>query len=62
MDSIVAEPPEIKFLFLILFGLGGLANLGKSEAVLPAYLVGLWQALCARYSRGNSLKGYCGGK
>jgi Kef-type K+ transport system membrane component KefB len=33
--------PEIKFLFLILFGLGGLANLGKSEAVLPAYLVGM---------------------
>ncbi len=33
--------PEIKFLFLILFVLGGLANLGKSEAVLPAYLVGM---------------------
>jgi len=33
--------PEIKFLFLILFGLGGLATLGKSEAVLPAYLVGM---------------------
>jgi len=33
--------PEIKFLFLVLFGLGGLANLGKSEAVLPAYLVGM---------------------
>lgn len=36
-----ASEPEIKFLFLILFGLGGLANLGKSEAVLPAYLVGM---------------------
>src|SRR5205807_9376448 len=36
-----ASEPEIKFLFLMLFGLGGLANLGKSEAVLPAYLVGM---------------------
>jgi Kef-type K+ transport system membrane component KefB len=33
--------PEIKFLFFVLFGLGGLASLAKSEAVLPAYLVGL---------------------
>jgi Kef-type K+ transport system membrane component KefB len=33
--------PEIKFLFLVLFFLGGLAQLAKSEAVLPAYLVGL---------------------
>lgn len=33
--------PEIKFIFLVLFFLGGLANLGKSEAVLPAYLVGM---------------------
>jgi Kef-type K+ transport system membrane component KefB len=33
--------PEIKFLFLVLFGLGGLANLGKSEVVLPAYLIGM---------------------
>jgi Kef-type K+ transport system membrane component KefB len=33
--------PEIKFLFLVLFALGGLANLGKSEAVLPAYLIGM---------------------
>ena len=33
--------PEIKFLFLILFALGGLAQTAKSEAVLPAYLVGL---------------------
>lgn len=33
--------PEIKFLFLILFALGGLANEANSEAVLPAYLVGL---------------------
>jgi Kef-type K+ transport system membrane component KefB len=36
-----ASEPEIKFLFLVLFGLGGLANLGKSEAVLPAYLMGM---------------------
>ena len=36
-----ASEPEIKLLFLVLFGLGGLANLGKSEAVLPAYLVGM---------------------
>jgi Kef-type K+ transport system membrane component KefB len=36
-----ASEPEIKFLFLVLFALGGLANLGKSEAVLPAYLVGM---------------------
>jgi Kef-type K+ transport system membrane component KefB len=33
--------PEVKFLFLILFFLGGLASAAKSEAVLPAYLVGL---------------------
>jgi len=36
-----ASEPEIKFLFVVLFLLGGLANLGKSEAVLPAYLVGM---------------------
>ena len=36
-----ASEPEIKFIFLVLFGLGGLANLGRSEAVLPAYLVGM---------------------
>src|ERR1700732_686086 len=36
-----ASEPEIKFIFLVLFVLGGLANLGKSEAVLPAYLVGM---------------------
>ncbi len=33
--------PEIKFLFLVLFLLGGLASQAKSEAVLPAYLIGL---------------------
>lgn len=33
--------PEVKFIFLVLFLLGGLAKVAKSEAVLPAYLVGL---------------------
>ena len=36
-----ASEPEIKLLFLVLFGLGGLASPGKSEAALPAYLVGM---------------------
>lgn len=33
--------PEVKFIFFVLFALGGLATLAGSEAVLPAYLVGL---------------------
>jgi hypothetical protein len=33
--------PEVKFIFFVLFFLGGFANAAKSEAVLPAYLVGL---------------------
>ncbi|HEY8954131.1 MAG TPA: cation:proton antiporter [Candidatus Dormibacteraeota bacterium] len=33
--------PEIKFVFLVLLALGGLATAAGSEAVLPAYLVGL---------------------
>lgn len=33
--------PEIKYLLVVLFGLGALANIARSEAVLPAYLVGL---------------------
>lgn len=33
--------PEIKFIFFMLFVLGGFATTAKSEAVLPAYLVGL---------------------
>jgi Kef-type K+ transport system membrane component KefB len=33
--------PEVKFIFLVLFFLGGLAKVAQSEAVLPAYLVGL---------------------
>jgi Kef-type K+ transport system membrane component KefB len=32
---------EVKFFFLVLFLLGGLATVAKSEAVLPAYLIGL---------------------
>jgi Kef-type K+ transport system membrane component KefB len=33
--------PEIKFFLLVLFALGGFATAVKSEAVLPAYLVGM---------------------
>ena len=33
--------PETKFIFLALFFLGGLGDLAKSEAVLPAYLIGM---------------------
>lgn len=33
--------PEVKFVFLLLLGLGGLATAARSEAVLPAYLLGL---------------------
>lgn len=33
--------PEVKFILLILFFMGGLATIAKSEAVLPAYLIGL---------------------
>jgi Kef-type K+ transport system membrane component KefB len=32
---------EVKFLFLVLFVLGALATAAQSEAVLPAYLIGL---------------------
>jgi Kef-type K+ transport system membrane component KefB len=40
VGSRISEP-ETKFIFLLLFGLGGLALMAKSEAVLPAYLVGM---------------------
>lgn len=40
LNGRVSEP-EIKFLFLVLFLLGGVAQLAGSEAVLPAYLLGL---------------------
>jgi len=43
MPGRVSEP-EIKFLFLVLLGLGGLAQAAGSEAVLPAYLLGLAMA------------------
>jgi Kef-type K+ transport system membrane component KefB len=33
--------PEIKYLLIVLLGLGALAKLAGSEAVLPAYLAGL---------------------
>jgi Kef-type K+ transport system membrane component KefB len=33
--------PESKFILLALFFFGGLANMAKSEAVLPAYLIGM---------------------
>lgn len=33
--------PEIKFILLVLFLLGGFSTIAKSEAVLPAYLVGM---------------------
>ncbi len=39
-ETRVSEP-EVKFLFLVLFFLGGLATMAKGEAVLPAYLAGL---------------------
>src|SRR5438874_1715669 len=40
LGNYVSEP-DVKFIFLVLFFLGGLATTAKSEAVLPAYLVGL---------------------
>jgi len=36
--------PEIKYVFALLFLLGGLATLAGSEAVLPAYLIGVSMA------------------
>lgn len=33
--------PEIKFIMLLLFFLGGMGTMAKSEAVLPAYLIGM---------------------
>ena len=43
--------PEIKFLFLVLFALGGLATIAGSEAVLPAYLIGLIVAGIFQHNR-----------
>lgn len=41
MGATRVSEPEVKFILFILFLLGGLATTAKSEAVLPAYLVGL---------------------
>lgn len=41
MGATRVSEPEVKFILLILFLLGGLATTAKSEAVLPAYLIGL---------------------
>src|SRR5438105_14376077 len=41
LGATCVSEPEVKFIFFILFFLGGLATTAKSEAVLPAYLVGL---------------------
>ena len=45
--------PDIKFLVLVLFALGGFATAVKSEAVLPAYLVGM--ALAPAFKRDPEL-------
>jgi Kef-type K+ transport system membrane component KefB len=45
--------PEIKFLLLVLFALGGFATAVGSEAVLPAYLVGM--ALAPAFLRDHEL-------
>ncbi|MFB3902017.1 MAG: cation:proton antiporter [Acidobacteriota bacterium] len=41
LGSTRVSEPDIKFLLLVLFFLGALASTAKSEAVLPAYLLGL---------------------
>jgi Kef-type K+ transport system membrane component KefB len=45
--------PDIKFLLLVLFSLGGFASAVGSEAVLPAYLVGM--ALAPAFQRDPEL-------
>lgn len=40
VGSRISEP-ETKFILLVLFALGGLSNIARSEAVLPAYLIGM---------------------
>ena len=52
LGSRVSEP-EIKFIFFVLFALGGFATTAKSEAVLPAYLVGL--AIAGVFARDKRL-------
>uniref|UniRef100_A0A7V2ZL77 Cation:proton antiporter n=1 Tax=Ignavibacterium album TaxID=591197 RepID=A0A7V2ZL77_9BACT len=41
MGTTRISEPEVKFILLVLFFLGGLATTARSEAVLPAYLIGL---------------------
>ncbi len=41
MGATKVSEPEVKFILFILFFLGGLSTTAKSEAVLPAYLIGL---------------------
>ena len=41
MGATQVSEPEVKFILFILFFLGGLSTSAKSEAVLPAYLLGL---------------------
>jgi Kef-type K+ transport system membrane component KefB len=41
MGATRVSEPEVKFILFVLFLLGGFATTAKSEAVLPAYLVGL---------------------
>jgi Kef-type K+ transport system membrane component KefB len=41
LGSTRVSEPEVKFILFVLFFLGGLATTAKSEAVLPAYLLGL---------------------
>jgi Kef-type K+ transport system membrane component KefB len=45
--------PEIKFLLFVLFALGGFATAVGSEAVLPAYLIGM--ALAPAFQRDHDL-------
>uniref|UniRef100_A0A7C3A753 Cation:proton antiporter n=1 Tax=Thermorudis sp. TaxID=1969470 RepID=A0A7C3A753_9BACT len=48
--------PEVKFLLLVLFALGWLATRAGSEAVLPAYLIGLVVAGVFHESRALTLR------
>jgi Kef-type K+ transport system membrane component KefB len=41
MGATRVSEPEVKFILFILFLTGGFATMAKSEAVLPAYLIGL---------------------
>lgn len=43
IGSRISEP-ETKLILLVLFFFGGLSNMAKSEAVLPAYLIGMVMA------------------